>query len=168
MSESPSFIVLWLIGKGQTWSVRRDEAHKLNIDKTGDRHKRKICNLCHILLPVDKFQINQRNKHGLIRRPSCQECRKKISGEKAKPLTDRQKRKKPQRGDAFQCPICKKRTISSITARNVVDHDHGTGEFRDFICDSCNTGLGRFKNGQDCVKDLLKYLQRHARRLHKS
>ena len=27
-----------------------------------------------------------------------------------------------------------------------------------FICDSCNTGLGRFKNGKDCLKDVLAYL----------
>lgn len=32
-------------------------------------------------------------------------------------------------------------------------------DIRDFICDSCNTGLGRFKNGQDCLKDALAYIQ---------
>lgn len=46
-----------------------------------------------------------------------------------------------------------------INARIVADHDHHTGNIRDFICDSCNTGLGRFNNGKNVLKDALHYLE---------
>ncbi|MDR0645017.1 MAG: endonuclease VII domain-containing protein [Treponema sp.] len=45
-------------------------------------------------------------------------------------------------------PCSRKRSIVGITAKIVADHDHHTGNIRAFICDSCNTGLGRFKNGE--------------------
>ena len=41
---------------------------------------------------------------------------------------------------------------------------HHTGDIRDFICDSCDTGLGRFKNGKDCLKDALVYLEEREAR----
>ena len=41
----------------------------------------------------------------------------------------------------------------------VADHDHHTGHIRGFICDSCNTGLGRFKNGDNYLKNAIRYLE---------
>ena len=67
-------------------------------------------------------------------------------------------KRRPGKGEPFKCPICQKRSIVGVSAKIVADHDHNTGNIRDFICDSCNTGLGRFKNGKDCLKDVLAYL----------
>lgn len=58
-----------------------------------------------------------------------------------------------------KCPICQKRSIVGVTAKIVADHDHHTGDIRDFICDSCNTGLGRFKNGNDYLQNAINYLK---------
>ena len=69
-------------------------------------------------------------------------------------------KKRPPKGSPFQCPICRKRSIVSVTAKIVADHNHHTGDIRDFICDSCNTGLGRFKNGEDYLRVLLLILKK--------
>lgn len=112
------------------------------------------------LLPVEQFVKNQRNKHGIVRRPSCNRCRTDIDKRKPKSSQAKQKEKeRPQKGEPFQCLICQKRSIVGITARIVADHDHHTGNIRDFICDSCNTGLGRFKNGKNILLDALHYLE---------
>jgi transcription elongation factor Elf1 len=67
-------------------------------------------------------------------------------------------KKKPKTGEPFRCPICKKRSIVGVTAKIVADHDHHTGNIRDFICDSCNTGLGRFKNGENYLMNAVNYI----------
>jgi RNase P subunit RPR2 len=49
----------------------------------------------------------------------------------------------------FICPICKKSSIPYVTAKLVIDHNHNTGNAREWICDSCNTGLGRFAKNRN-------------------
>ena len=67
---------------------------------------------------------------------------------------------KPPKHSIFICPICEKRTIVNITANLVRDHDHQTGMGRDWICDSCNTGLGRFKDNIKFFERIIQYLKR--------
>lgn len=155
-----SHTIVWLIGTNETWLVSNVNISSFAVAETGDKFSHKICNICHCLKPVDDFQPNQNNKHGPVRRPSCKDCRTNI--DKRPPKSQQAKRvakKRPQTGDSFRCPICQKRTIVGITAKIVADHDHHTGNIRGFICDSCNTGLGRFKNGHDCLKNALAYLE---------
>ena len=153
-------VTVWLIGSDSVWDVPAAEVEAVDVLKTGDKHAKKICNQCHRLLPVEDFAINQRNRHGLLRRPSCRHCRTDI--DKRAPKSSQAKKfakTRPKKGSPFKCPICKKRSIVGITAKVVADHNHHTGDIRDWICDSCNTGLGRFKNGQDCLKDAIEYLR---------
>ena len=143
---------VWLIGSNETWNIAEKELQPVNVSQTGDKFAKKICNVCHCLLPVENFARNQNNMHGIVRRPSCNRCRTDIEHPKA----NRQKRSNaPKR--AFQCPICGRRSIVGITAKIVADHDHHTGNI--FICDSCNTGLGRFKNGQNHLYNAIAYLE---------
>ena len=158
--ETDGLCVVWLIGRNETWSVPPEDIEELDVLQTGDKWDNKICNVCHCLLPVDSFEPNQNNKHGLVRRPSCRQCRTDI--DKRAPKTQqarRMEKKRPKSGTYFKCPICQRRSIVGVTARIVADHNHHTGNIRDFICDSCNTGLGRFKNGKDCLKDALAYIE---------
>ncbi len=151
---------VWLIGTNQEWDVPVEEIEQINVLGTGDKFDYKICNICHRLLSIEHFEPNQRNKHGIVRRPSCKRCRTDIDKRAPKSSQAKHKEKeRPKKGDHFQCPICQKRSIVGITARIVADHDHHTGDIRDFICDSCNTGLGRFKNGKNVLKDALHYLE---------
>lgn len=61
----------------------------------------------------------------------------------------------------FVCPICKKASIPGVTANLVIDHDHDTGNARAWICDSCNTGLGTFKDNINFLKEAIKYLKKY-------
>ena len=60
----------------------------------------------------------------------------------------------------LSCPVCEKRSIVAVTANIVADHDHDTGMAREWICDSCNTGLGRFKDDITILEVAIEYLKR--------
>ncbi|MCH9853312.1 MAG: endonuclease VII domain-containing protein [Alphaproteobacteria bacterium] len=151
---------IWLIGLDEIWRMNIMDIEKVDVIKTGDKFNQKICNICHCLLPTEKFSRNQNNKHGIIRRPSCMDCRTDIDKRTPKSRQAKAAEKiRPQTGEAFKCPICQKRSIVGVTAKIVADHNHHTGNIRDFICDSCNTGLGRFKNGEDYLSNAIAYLK---------
>jgi RNase P subunit RPR2 len=59
----------------------------------------------------------------------------------------------------FKCPICEKTTIPGLTSRVALNHDHKTGKITGYICDSCNTGLGRFKDDIVVLQRAIKYLE---------
>jgi len=150
------FVVVWLIGVNENWSIPKEDITTSDLIHTGDKYSHKICHRCHCLLPVSQFAKNQRNQHGVIRRPTCKRCRTDIDKRAPKSLQAKQMEKvRPRIGDPFRCPICQKRSIVGIAAKIVADHDHHTGNIRDWQCDSCNTGLGRFKNGKNCLRDTL-------------
>ena len=138
-----------------------DSLQVIDSEKTGDQYQYKICNVCHIRKLVEEFEKNQRNSKGEVRRrPSCKICRTRIDGEKIKHAE--KKRMNAERlpsKTVFECPICSKRTIIDVTARIVADHDHDTGMGREWICDSCNTGLGRFKDDVKILKVAIEYLE---------
>ena len=151
---------VWLIGTDSEWIIEKSETDPVDVQKTGDKFPRKICNMCHCIKPVEQFDKNQNNLHGVIRRPSCKKCRTNI--DKRAPKTKQAKeleKNRPQKGTPFTCPICRKRSIVGVTAKIVADHDHHTGNIRDYICDSCNTGLGRFKNGENYLMNAVNYIR---------
>ncbi len=159
--KNDEMISVWLIASDKVWDVPINDVKLLDVTKTGDIYKHKICNVCFCLLPVKNFEYNQNNKKGQqVRRPSCKKCRTDI--DKRPPKSQQAKaieKKRPQKGSLFKCPICQRRSIVGVTARIVADHDHHTGNIRDFICDSCNTGLGRFKNGENYLLNAIQYLK---------
>ena len=153
-SASIFFVRIW-----QEVPLTPDDFEILDVTRTGDVFPKKICNICHKLLNTSDFARNQNNINRAVRRPSCQKCRKTLEGisptakEKGKWL-----RTKPQ-NEPFECPICGKRTIAGVTSKLVLDHNHSTGEVRGWICDSCNTGIGRFKDNVELIKKAIEYLE---------
>ena len=60
------------------------------------------------------------------------------------------------------CAICGVHQLD-IKQRFCVDHNHDTGKVRALLCDSCNVGLGKFKDNYDNLLRAADYLRFTAR-----
>ena len=152
--ESIFFVRLW-----QNVTLPPDDYQVIDVTKTGDEFPKKICNICHKLLDTTLFARNQNNINRSVRRPSCQECRKTLEGKSPTPKEKLHWLKTKPHLEPFECPICGKRTIAGVTSKVDLDHNHRTGEIRGWICDSCNTGIGRFKDDIQILDRAIKYVE---------
>jgi hypothetical protein len=159
---------VFFIGKLKEIDIELSKIKFIDTAKTGrpkgttKEFPTKICNVCHILKPIDEFDINQNAVAGRTRRPSCKDCRKSIDGMDIK-TSERKRMKEIKPKVFFICPICKKASIPDVTANLVIDHNHQTGNANEWICDSCNTGLGRFKDNIELLQGIIKYLKKHQK-----
>ena len=153
-------VQVFLPGQGESYRVAADAVEPIDVDATGDEHPRKICNVCFVLKDPEEFSVNQRNSRRLVRRPSCKQCRLDIDRRNmTRQAREEARRNMPPRGTLWRCPICRKWSVVGVTAKVVIDHDHREGRARGYICESCNTGLGRFKNGEDFLQNAISYLR---------
>lgn len=66
-----------------------------------------------------------------------------------------------------KCAICnleetsKSRTDGKIRAL-AIDHCHKSGKIRNLLCHDCNTGIGKFKDNIELMKQAILYLEKHA------
>ena len=153
------YLVNFVVGNRKVY-VSKDYMVKFNPLQTGDGYPKKVCNVCHRYLDTELFSRNQNGKGDrIIRRPSCDDCRKVIDGVS---MTAEEKKRwnkvKPEL-EIFECPICKKRTIPGLTSKVVLDHNHNTGKARGGICDSCNTGIGRFKDEVKLLERAIEWIE---------
>lgn len=142
--------------------VSCDDIKLFDPAKTGDQFEKKVCNVCHRLLDIKLFQKNQNAKNNrTVRRPSCNDCRAIIDGKNMTTKEKNEMNKIKPHMEIWTCKICKKTTIPGLTSKVVCDHDHLTGHPRDWICDSCNTGLGRFKDDILLLQNAISYIKYH-------
>lgn len=158
--EENDYFLVNFISKKDLYKVSKNIIRIFNPLETGDAFPYKICNLCHRILPTENFQKNQIGKGDrILRRPSCRDCRKEIDGIN---LSNKKKKeweiKKPNL-ELFVCPICHKKFISGITCKVVLDHDHNTGIPRGWVCNSCNTAIGQFRDNVSIIKEVINYLE---------
>jgi hypothetical protein len=52
------------------------------------------------------------------------------------------------------CALCRKELSGKFT----VDHCHDTGKVRGLLCYTCNTGLGKFGDDPERLRDAINYL----------
>lgn len=60
----------------------------------------------------------------------------------------------------YRCAVCRKPFETPKRVR--FDHNHATGEFRGFLCASCNTGLGQLKDSIAVLRSALAYLEEYG------
>jgi len=159
-SESKENASVFFIRIWQKVTLTKSDFKIFDVKKTGDGFLKKICNICHKLINTVEFAKNQNAKNNRsVRRPSCQKCRKQLEGVDIH-ITEKNKWSKSKPVDEpFECPICSKRTIAGITSKVVLEHDHRSGKVRGWVCDSCNTGIGRFKDNKELLKKAIKFIE---------
>lgn len=57
------------------------------------------------------------------------------------------------------CAICGKKVGKELR----IDHNHETGNLRGLLCDSCNWGLGNFKDNIELLRKAISYLERYEK-----
>lgn len=133
------------------------------IEETGDRFDHKVCDRCYKCLPTDThFENNRLKKDNVMtKRPSCRSCRKIKDGVSISTAERRcWETTRPEYGSLFLCPICQKNTIVG-PSKIVLDHNHHTGNVRGWICESCNTGIGRFDDDPEILMHGIRWLEKH-------
>ena len=158
--ENEDSIRVFFIKEKIEIDLSKDQIQKFNISETGDQYRFKVCDRCFKYLPTSSFSDNRLKKDNVMtKRPSCKECRK-INDGKSISTADRKKwnAKKPLNYELFECPICRKVSIVNKT-KIVLDHNHKTGEVRGYLCESCNTGIGRFDDDVTILKRAITYLE---------
>lgn len=149
------FIRIW-----QKVTLDKSDFKIFDVKKTGDGFSKKICNICHKLISTAEFAKNQNAKNNRsVRRPSCREYRKQLEGVDINRAEKIKWSKSKPMYEPFECPICSKRTIAGITSKVVLEHDHRSGKVRGWVCDSCNTGIGRFKDDRGLLKRAIKFIE---------
>lgn len=160
-SENTDKAVIFFIRIWQQVELVIGDFSIVNIKKTGDSFPKKICNVCHKLKRTTEFAKNQNGKNNRsVRRPSCHDCRVKMEGIGVSHADKIEWIKKKPNNEPFVCPICKKCTIAGITSKVVLEHNHRTGKPGGWICDSCNTGLGRFKDDIGLLNSAIEFIKK--------
>lgn len=161
-SEGKDHALIFFVRIWKHVELTKGDFDAIDVAKIGDSFSKKICNVCHKLKDTSQFQKNQNAKDNRsVRRPSCQSCRQKIDGTNISPSERLEWIKQKPINVPFECPICSKRTIAGITSKVVLEHDHRTGKVGGWICDSCNTGLGRFKDDIQILERAKEFLKKN-------
>ncbi|MBI2047798.1 MAG: Hpy99I family type II restriction endonuclease [Candidatus Liptonbacteria bacterium] len=158
-SESKESASIFFIRIWRKATLKKNDFKIFDVKKTGDGFSKKICNICHKLRSTVEFAKNQNAKNNRsVRRPSCQKCRKQLEGVNISSAEKKKWLKSKPVNEPFECPICSKRTIAGITSKVVLEHNHHSGKVRGWVCDSCNTGIGRFKDDKKILKRAIKFI----------
>ncbi len=161
LDEFETELLVLLPSKDEQYFVNKSHVTEIDIFATGKGFDRKICNVCFVLKKIEDFPVNQTDGKGKkTRRPSCKICRQDIDGRQPSKRDKAEfNRSRPAKGTLWRCPICRKLSIADVTATVRLDHDHKSGRCIGFLCDSCNTGLGRFKDDEKILSNAIAYLQ---------
>lgn len=160
--ENENEFIIFFLRIEKHLTITKNKVEKFDISETGDRFEFKVCDRCYRYLDTEEhFENNRLKKDNVItKRPSCRSCRSKKNGIS---IPTKQKKeweaKRPVNGSLFSCPICKKTTIVGIS-KIVLDHNHSTGNVRGWLCESCNTGIGRFDDKIEIIKHAIDWLEK--------
>ena len=121
----------------------------------------KTCRKCSVTADQSLFTWSKRNGYGTL----CKLCAREYAKVKRTDLdyVYRQKARKYNTSvevvkELFEkndtCQICNQKCFRELC----VDHCHTTGQVRGLLCDTCNKGLGLFKDNPKLLKSAIEYL----------
>lgn len=139
----------------------------------------KVCKLCNNYKSRKEFEFSGYNKDKM--KSYCQVCRveydriKRID-RKSKDFFKYSTREKDRKlrlkyninladyldlldKQNYKCKICNKPHEEGKRTNLFVDHCHDTMKVRGLICNSCNKGLGDFKDSIELLESAIKYLK---------
>ena len=120
----------------------------------------KRCSTCKVYLSKDSFHKNKSSKDGL------QNCCIKCHTNKYVLPYHRMKKYKID-SNTYEnminktnntCCICGAKGEDERRSLHI-DHCHKTGKIRGLLCESCNLGLGKFKDSEELLKKAIEYLK---------
>lgn len=132
------------------------ECRKLKRTKDYNRPT-KICSKCKIEYPNDGLHFNNLDGVKCKTRAICRKCHKKTSRKvhlKRKYNITLENHKLMIDSQEGKCAICNR-----LPKRLVIDHSHTSGKIRGLLCDTCNSGLGMFKENKKFMENAIKYLE---------
>lgn len=109
--------------------------------------KTRVCRGCERDLPIAEFQSSDRNAGG--KRRTCRWC-VKVKAWRTKGVIGDIPARPPT-----HCEIC-----GAPDIKLNMDHCHETGQFRGFLCNNCNLGIGLLGDTAESVGKAVRYLER--------
>ena len=141
-------------------------------DNDDNENEDRICMKCLKTKFVKEFEVRYHSANGHPEyRNDCKSCRSEEHKHRAQ-LEKIYGHLRPKEGSDYCCPICE-RNETEITMNGIrfsqtrvrkfttvwtLDHDHETGEFRGFICNDCNIGIGRFFENPVALRNAADYV----------
>jgi hypothetical protein len=129
----------------------------------------KICYVCDICKPLHCFYASKSGKNG--RHAVCIQCMRASMNKQArnrpassKAYAWRRKRLLRKYGlhwSEYQALLTAQHHRCAICGRDAVlgvDHDHNTGQVRGLLCNSCNVGIGHFRDSPALLLAASRYL----------
>jgi len=132
-----------------------------------ERLDTKVCSICGEEKHIHEYALRSGKKVDFLhakenRRNECCECKRELNRQ-----TRIAKSKAGKCPVNHVCPICKRNEIELRGDHNgwqknnvwVLDHDHDTGEPREYICQHCNIGYGSngFNENVNTLRNAIKY-----------
>lgn len=123
----------------------------------------KPCGKCGEVKPLSEFHKDKYMRYGLT--SWCKPCKFKYMADNQDAIRITRianvysvtKEKATELYNAKTCEICK----ADITKKKNIDHDHTSGEVRAALCQSCNFGLGQFRDNPAHLREAANYLDRY-------
>jgi len=105
----------------------------------------RICKKCEVTKKIEDFPYFSTSGAG--RKNSCKKCNTKLAQ-----IRNKLRASNPKPEDNI-CLICK-----SQHKKLVLDHDHATNRFRGWLCNDCNSALGKFNDDIEILNRAIFYL----------
>ena len=110
----------------------------------------RVFRVCKENKPIEEMVIAVTSTNKIHYKSVCRPCQS-ISQK----ITSRLKLDNPYPDENYRCPIC-----GGDSPKWYLDHDWKTGAFRSWLCNSCNIGLGQFRDDIDLLNKAIAYLDR--------